>query len=94
MIEMTISNPVNDTQRRFNELCARGGGQGGGPARTRVQELLAQSGRALTAIGHQEITEHLGHSADHSPWPCASQLACAGDGSHAWIWSSPVLLSG
>jgi hypothetical protein len=65
---MTISSPVNDTQRRFNELCARGGGQGGGPARTRVQELLAQSGRALTAIGHQEITEHLDHYADRSPW--------------------------
>ena len=65
---MTISNPVNDTQRGFNELCARGGGQRGGPARTRVQELLADSGRALTAIGHREIIEHLDHYADRSPW--------------------------
>jgi hypothetical protein len=65
---MTISSPVNGTQRRFNELCTHGGGQGGGPARTRVQALLAESGRALTAVGHREITEHLGHYADHNPW--------------------------
>ncbi len=65
---MRISNPINDTQRRFNELCALGGGQGGGPARTRVQALLADSGRALTAIGHREITEHLNFYNQHNPW--------------------------
>src|SRR5437868_695674 len=65
---MTIPNPVNETQRRFNELCERGGGQRGGPARTRVQQLLAQSGRALTARGHQEITEHLRNCANSNPW--------------------------
>jgi hypothetical protein len=65
---MSIPNPVNATQRRFNAACARGGGQRGGPARTRVQELLAESGRALTAIGHQQITEHLRSYADRNPW--------------------------
>jgi hypothetical protein len=65
---MPISNPVNETQRSYNKLCALGGGQRGGPARGRVQALLAGGGRALTAIGHGEITEHLGHYASHNPW--------------------------
>jgi hypothetical protein len=65
---MSIPNPVNDTQRQFNELCVRGGGQRGGPARSRVQALLAESGRALTTIGHGEITEHLRYYADRNPW--------------------------
>jgi hypothetical protein len=65
---MPIPNPVNDTQRGFNELCIRGGGQRGGPARTRVQTLLADSGRQLTGIGRGEISEHLSHYASDNPW--------------------------
>jgi hypothetical protein len=91
---MTISNPVNDTQRGFNELCARGGGQRGGPARTRVQELLADSGRALTAIGHREIIEHLDHYADRSPWHVCFAVGLCWDGSLAWIWNLPALRLG
>jgi len=64
---MTISNPVNDTQRRFNEVCARGGGQGGGPARTRVQRLLHQSGEQLMALLHQDISSNLGAFMANSP---------------------------
>jgi hypothetical protein len=37
-----ISKPVNDTQQRFNELCVKGGGPSGGPARTKVLELLRE----------------------------------------------------
>lgn len=66
--EMTISNPVNDTQRRFNELCAHGGGQGGGPARTSVQRLLHQSGEQLTALLHQDISSNLSTFMETDPW--------------------------
>src|SRR6185312_12289935 len=65
---MPIPNPVNDTQRRFNELCRLGGGQRGGPARTKVQRLLHDNGAALTEMGHREITEHLAAYPDANPW--------------------------
>jgi len=32
--------------------CGLGGGRGGGPARTRVQELLREGGQALNCIAH------------------------------------------
>ena len=37
---MKISNPANNLQKEFNALCDKGGGIKGGPARTKVQELL------------------------------------------------------
>lgn len=65
---MPIANPVNECQRRFNELCERGGGQRGGPARTRVQQLLHESGQQLNELAHREITENLAHYSEASPW--------------------------
>lgn len=65
---MLIPKPVNDTQRRYNRLCELGGGRGGGPARTKVEELLRESGQALNRIAHREITAHLAEYPDASPW--------------------------
>lgn len=63
-----IANPINETQRRFNELCRLGGGSGGGPARTRVQELLHESGAQLTQLAHDEAMEHFDAYPDANPW--------------------------
>ncbi|MEA2833373.1 MAG: hypothetical protein QOG66_1575 [Methylobacteriaceae bacterium] len=65
---MKISNPVNDVQRRFNELCAKGGGTRGGPARGKVQELLWEASLKLNELAFTEITTHLHEFADRNPW--------------------------
>jgi hypothetical protein len=59
---MKIKNPVNDVQVRFNELCDKGGGRSGGPARSRVQQLLHDGSKKLNQFGYEKITEQLdGH---------------------------------
>src|SRR5262245_50889751 len=63
-----ISNPVNDTQRVFNELCERGGGVRGGPARGPVLRLLRESGQGLNRIAVREMTENLAAFPTANPW--------------------------
>jgi hypothetical protein len=71
-----ISKPVNDTQRAFNELCEKGGGVKGGPARGKVLALLKESGQSLNKMATSEMTSHL----------VASPLACPGA---TWLnWTS------
>lgn len=65
---MLIPKPINDTQRRYNRLCELGGGRGGGPARTKVEALLRESGQALNRIAHEEITKHLAAHPGENPW--------------------------
>jgi hypothetical protein len=65
---MSISSPVNDTQRRFNVLCARGGGQRGGPPLTSIQNLLHDSGAQLTLLLHRDITSTLSNFPGSNPW--------------------------
>lgn len=65
---MAISKPLNETQRRFNDLCKLGGGVKGGPARTKVQELLHWSGQSLNAFAHKEISAMLDEFSDRNPW--------------------------
>jgi len=65
---MSIGNPINRTQRSFNELCELGGGVRGGPTRPRAQDLLHQSGSALNRIAHDEVTAHLTHYSTSNPW--------------------------
>ncbi len=63
-----IANPVNDTQRVFNELCEKGGGVRGGPARGKVLRLLRESGQALNTIAIREMTENLVAFPAANPW--------------------------
>ena len=63
-----IAKPVNDTQRVFNELCEKGGGVRGGPARPKVLELLRDSGKRLNALAFKEMEEHLSAFPDANPW--------------------------
>jgi hypothetical protein len=65
---MSVPNPVNDAQRRFNELCARGGGVRGGPARPSVQRLLHDNGAKLTAMLQNDITSNLLGFPRANPW--------------------------
>ena len=63
-----ISKPINDTQREFNVLCKLGGGVRGGPARTRVQVLLRDSGKSLNELAYTEIERMLTDLPDRNPW--------------------------
>jgi hypothetical protein len=60
--------PINDAQKAFRELCEAGGGVGGGPARTKVQQLLRDAGRSLNEFGFDEIGSHLAALPNHNPW--------------------------
>lgn len=63
-----IAKPLNGTQVGFNELCSKGGGQGGGPLRGKVQALLSESGKSLNSFGYQEVAEQLSHYSGYNPW--------------------------
>lgn len=63
-----ISDPKNEIQKRFNELCDHGGGQRGGPARLEVQKLLRDGGQRLNTNGYREAEEHLRIYHDANPW--------------------------
>ncbi|MGJ8629036.1 MAG: hypothetical protein ACSHXB_18905 [Sulfitobacter sp.] len=65
---MKIKKPLNEVQIRFNELCDKGGGQGGGPARTKVQELLHEGSQTLNAMAFDEISSHLKAFPEANPW--------------------------
>ena len=65
---MNIKNPVNEVQRRFNEICDLGGGPNGGPARTRVQELLVNAGKSLNEFAYDEISSYIYTLSDRDPW--------------------------
>lgn len=67
-MDAVIPKPVNGTQRKFNELCKLGGGTGGGPARTKVQQILRDSGQALNKIAHHETLQHLNEFKGRNPW--------------------------
>lgn len=63
-----ISKPVNDTQRAFNELCEKGGGVKGGPARGKVLALLKELGQSLNKMATSEMTSHLAAFPAANPW--------------------------
>lgn len=71
--------PINDTQRRFKELCEAGGGTKGGPPRGKVQQLLKESGQKLNMIAYKEIGDHLKAYPDANPWHvCFAMGLCWG----------------
>lgn len=63
-----IVEPVNDTQEEFNRLCALGGGRRGGPAESRVKELLRASGKKLNAVAFEEMASYRDAFPEESPW--------------------------
>lgn len=63
-----IAKPVNEIQRNFNKLCEDGGGVKGGPPRTKVLELLFDTGKALNTNATATMEEHLGAFPDANPW--------------------------
>jgi len=63
-----IPNPINETQRVFNELCEKGGGVRGGPPRTKVLELLMTSGQSLNKLAFHETQEHMDALPEANPW--------------------------
>lgn len=63
-----VGKPVNDTQKTFNELCEKGGGVKGGPARGKVLELLRDSGQSINKIAVHEMSTHLKSLPDANPW--------------------------
>jgi hypothetical protein len=63
-----ISNPLNETQRAFNELCEKGGGVRGGPARGKVLEVLCEGGQALNRIATQEVANQFAALPEVNPW--------------------------
>lgn len=65
---MKIANPLNPVQVEFSELCAKGGGAGGGPARGKVQELLHSGSKTLNKMAYDEISHHLKTFPDANPW--------------------------
>jgi hypothetical protein len=70
-----IGKPLNDVQRRFNDLCKAGGGKLGGPARTKVQELLHTGSSKLNELAFTESTSHLSDLADRDPWKVCYAVA-------------------
>lgn len=65
---MKIGKPLNKVQERFNELCVKGGGAGGGPARTKIQEMLHEGSTKLNEFAFEEITTQLAKFPDRNPW--------------------------
>jgi hypothetical protein len=67
-MSFSISNPTNNAQKEFNKLCALGGGVRGGPARTRVQEILRSYGTRLNQLAHEETRNAFTNHPDANPW--------------------------
>lgn len=54
-----FSKAVNGTQEEFLTLCELGGGTGGGPAHSKVQQLLRASGKKLNDFAYNEVAEQM-----------------------------------
>jgi hypothetical protein len=67
-MKFKLPKPINDTQRTFSELCEKGGGVKGGPARTKVQALSKESGQQLNKLAEAEVTEHFKELSNRNPW--------------------------
>lgn len=59
---------INATQEEFLKLCELGGGRGGGPARSKVQQLLRDRGRKLNEFAYTEVAEQMKEFGDRNPW--------------------------
>ncbi|MBB4124641.1 hypothetical protein [Martelella radicis] len=79
MSKFKLPQPVNETQRQFIRLCELGGGIGGGPPRTKVQELLSTDGKALNRLAFEEMQDALNDNPGANPWHvCFAMGLCWG----------------
>lgn len=60
--------PINETQRRFEELCRHGGGLKGAPIKSKVLDLLCASGKALNESGYDAAKEQFEAHPNANPW--------------------------
>jgi hypothetical protein len=67
-MRIKLPKSVNETQEQFAELCAKGGGVKGGPARPKVQELLKESGKELNKRAEDDIAHALSLLGPSNPW--------------------------
>ncbi len=67
-MQKLIGDPVNEMQEVFNDLCEKGGGAGGGPARTRVQAIIREFGQQLNHSAYGQMEEALGWVPEANPW--------------------------
>lgn len=63
-----MPEPVNSTQREFENLCRLGGGRRGGPAVSKVLDLLRSSGQRLNAWAYEAISEQLETFPEANTW--------------------------
>jgi hypothetical protein len=63
-----FSKAVNVTQTQFLSLYELGGGPGGGPARSKVQHLLRESGKKLNEFAYEQIGQQIIALTDRNPW--------------------------
>lgn len=68
MTKFQLPKAINDTQRVFADLCLKGGGPKGGPARTKVQKLLMDSGQSLNKTANAEMAGAIKDNPDADPW--------------------------
>ncbi len=68
MLTAGFPKPLNDTQRTFKDLCEKGGGPKGGPARIKVQQLLKESGQTLNKLAFNEVAAQMKELATTNPW--------------------------
>jgi hypothetical protein len=59
---------MNEIQKRFEGLCKLGGGAGGGPARGKVQELLAEGGQRLNVGAFSQTAHAIKLEPSANPW--------------------------
>jgi len=67
-MKFNLPKPINDTQRRFAELCAKGGGVRGGPLRAKVQHLVRDDGKELNKLAEAEVGDQFALFGDRNPW--------------------------
>lgn len=63
-----MAKPINETQRQFEQLCAHGGGFGGGPVKLKVLEVLRASGQALNEHAYGITKEQFTENPGANPW--------------------------
>lgn len=93
-----IPTTFNRTQVRFNELCEKGGGRGGGPLREVVQKLLSDDGKALNEkTAYPSVSDNLKHFSGANPWHVCFALGVAwghlADGSREFVEAAVDVLA-